>query len=133
MSKSSCSSSMRSRPTLMPLSARSMLRRLLDVAVAFREAPGAVALVEVGMVLPKLPLPTVGMEEDEATRAALRFVRCSSCVSMLMLAWRGGLLTLGLRECSGAREGRCDWGGPGRAPKPELRRGEPTKSELLLR
>lgn len=50
-----------------------------------------------------------------------------------MLACLGGLLKPGLKACSFASEGRCDWAGPGRAPKPELRRGEPTKSELLLR
>jgi hypothetical protein len=111
-----------------------MLRRLLEVDVEARGAPVADALVRPDMALVKLPLPRVGIEdEDEAARAALRFVRCSSWVSMLMLACRGGLLRPGLRVCSGAREGRCDCGGPGRAPKPELRRGEPTKSELLLR
>ena len=91
------------------------------------------ALVEPDMAFVKLPLPIVGIEDDEAARAALRLVRCNSCVSMLMLACRGGLLRPGLSVCSGASEGRCDCAGPGRAPKPELRRGEPTKSELLLR
>jgi hypothetical protein len=108
ISKSSCSSSMRSRPMLTLLRARSILRRLLDVEVWARGAPGAAALVEPDIALVRLPLPMVGMEDDEAARAALRFVRCSSWVSMLMLAWRGGLLRPGLRACSGASEGRCD-------------------------
>ena len=133
MSKSSCSSSMRSLPMLTLLMARSMLRRLLDVDVGARWAPGAMALGEPDMALVKLPLPIVGIDDDEAARAALRFVRCNSCVSMLMLACRGGLLRPGLSACSPASEGRCDCAGPGRAPKPEFRRGDPTKSELLLR
>ena len=132
MSKSSCSSSMRSRPMLTLLMARSMLRRLLDVDIGARWAPGATELVKPDMALVKLPLPIVGIDDDEAARAALRFVRCNSCVSMLMLACRG-LLRPGLSACSPVSEGRCDCAGPGRAPKPELRRGEPTKSELLLR
>ena len=115
------------------LMARSMLRRLLEVDVETRWAPGAMEFVEPDMALVKLPLPIVGIDDDEAARAALRFVRCNSCVSMLMLACRGGLLRPGLNVCSGASEGRCDCAGPGRAPNPELRRGEPTKSELLLR
>lgn len=79
ISKSSCSSSIRSRPTLTLLRARSMLRRLLDVDVgAVLVAPGAAVLLDPDIALVKLPLPMVGMEDDEAARAALRLVRCSS-------------------------------------------------------
>ena len=79
MSKSSCSSSMRSLPMLTLLIARSMLRRLLDVDVgAVLVAPGAAVLLDPDIALVKLPLPMVGMEDDEAARAALRLVRCSS-------------------------------------------------------
>ena len=106
MSKSSCSSSMRSRPMLTLLKARSILRRLLDVDVgAVLVTPGAAALVEPDIALAKLPLPRVGIEDDEAARAALRLVRCSSWVSMLMLACLG-LLSPGLSAWSGTREGR---------------------------
>ena len=83
-----------------------MLRRLLEVDVgAVLVEPGAAVLVDPDIALVKLPLPRVGMEEDEAARAALRLVRCSSWVSMLMLACLG-LLSPGLRAWSGAREGR---------------------------
>lgn len=67
MSNSSCSSSMRC-PTLLLLSARSML-----------------VLAE--------PLESVLV--GAADRAASSRVRCSSCVSMLMLACLGGLLIMG--------------------------------------
>ena len=106
ISKSSCSSSMRSRPMLTLLRARSMLRRLLAVDVGtVLVSPGAAVLVDPDIAATRLPLPRVGMEDDEAARAALRLVRCSSCVSMLMLACRG-LLSPGLRACSGASDGR---------------------------
>ena len=66
---------------------------------------GAAVPVDPDIAATRLPLPRVGMEDDEAARAALRLVRCSSCVSMLMLACRG-LLSPGLRACSGASDGR---------------------------
>ena len=77
MSKSSCSSSILARPTLVLLNARSSETRPFDPFETLRVIPTAAAACE---------------------RAASSFVRCSSCVSMLMLACRGGLLTVGLRS-----------------------------------
>ena len=54
---------MRSLPMLTLLIARSMLRRLLDVDVGARWAPGAMALGEPDMALVKLPLPIVGIDD----------------------------------------------------------------------
>ena len=58
--------------------------------------------------------------EDDAERAASSLVRCSSCVSMLILACRGGLLMLGLSSPLAAKPAGCDVG------KEESRSGDPT-------
>jgi hypothetical protein len=76
ISKSSCSSSILSRPTLLLLIALSRLVRPVEPLEAVLTMPTA---------------PTCEL-------AASSFVRCSSLVSMLMLACRGGLLTVGLRS-----------------------------------
>ena len=58
------------------LRARSMLRRLFEVDVgALGALPGACELPEPDMAFVRLPLPMVGIEDEEAARAALRFVR----------------------------------------------------------
>lgn len=116
ISKSSCSSSILSRPTLLLLMARSRLLR--------PEEPVDSVLVGPGGMIGVAPLvPCAACE-----RAASSFVRWSSCVSMLMLACRGGELRLGLSsplDVRGAEVGAME--------KPEFRSGDPMKSELLLR
>lgn len=96
MLKTSCSSSIRWL-TLLLLSARSMLVLPAD--------PFDSVLVGAGAPFP---------------RAASSFVRCSSCVSMLMLACRGGLLRPGLNSPFDEKPAECDVG------KEESRKGEPT-------
>lgn len=58
--------------------------------------------------------------EPEVDRAVSILVRCRPCVSMLMLAWRGGLLMLGLSSPLLGEKAGCEVG------KEESRSGEPT-------
>ena len=87
--------------TLLLLSARSMLDRPADP-------------------LDNVRVGAVGACDPEAERAASSLVRCSSWVSILMLACRGGLLMLGLSSPFAGTLVGCEVGNE------ESRRGDPT-------
>lgn len=108
--KSSCSSSIRSLPTLVALTARSSL-------------PGGAELEDEFDATRTMPGWGVASEDDSATRWFKR-VRWSCCVMMLILAWRGGLANGDMSAGDGFDPGRIDGFAFGWSD--EFRKGDPT-------